>query len=67
MLNRERDVDSWSLFFCDMNQLRDLVTNSVRGLQEHQRIGHFKNCQEISRKNNLVKNLKKFRYDYIIS
>ncbi|OXA59478.1 probable tubulin polyglutamylase TTLL9 [Folsomia candida] len=62
ILSREVNSD-WSLFFCDMTQFRDAMINvtNYRPLLDYQRLGHFRNCQEISRKNNLVKNLKRFR------
>ncbi len=56
----DENKDDWDIFWCDMTQLRDLFQTG-KLLDDHQKIGHFRNCQELSRKNQLVKNLKKLR------
>ncbi|CAL8113076.1 unnamed protein product [Orchesella dallaii] len=61
----EENKEDWDIFWCDMTELRILFQNG-KLLEDHQRIGHFRNCQELSRKNQLVKNLKKLRIkDYL--
>lgn len=57
----DENKDDWDIFWCDMTQLRDLFQTG-KLLDDHQKIGHFRNCQELSRKNQLVKNLKKLRF-----
>jgi tubulin polyglutamylase TTLL9 len=56
----EDTPDEWDIFFCDLNQLRDIFTSNIP-LMDHQRVGHFRNCFEISRKNLMVKNLKRLK------
>lgn len=56
----DENKDDWDIFWCDMTQMRDLFQNG-KLLEEHQKLGHFRNCQELSRKNQLVKNLKKLK------
>jgi hypothetical protein len=44
-----------------MNQMRDFFTCPAHTIQDHQRLGHYRNGFEISRKNLMVKNLKRLK------
>jgi len=61
------DASDWNIFWCDMNQARELFSSYSKALQDHQRVGHFRNVQELSRKNMLVRNLQKFKYKLLRS
>ena len=56
----DENSDDWDIFFCDLNQLRDIFSSNIP-LVDNQRVGHFRNCFEISRKNLMVKNLKRLK------
>ena len=56
----DENSDDWDIFFCDLNQLRDIFASN-QPLLDNQRVGHFRNCFEISRKNLMVKNLKRLK------
>ncbi|XP_059153430.1 probable tubulin polyglutamylase TTLL9 [Physella acuta] len=49
----------WDLYWCDREWLHANYDNMF--LQEHQKILHFRNHYELTRKNLMVKNLKRFR------
>jgi len=62
----ENDQNDWDLFWCDMTQLKDVLDASkIIPLAEQQRLSHFKNEYELSRKSLLVKNLKKYKKNLI--
>ncbi|XP_072206059.1 probable tubulin polyglutamylase TTLL9 isoform X4 [Excalfactoria chinensis] len=54
-----RNEEEWDFFWCDVSWLRENFDHVY--LEEHVRICHFRNHYELSRKNYLVKNLKRFR------
>jgi tubulin polyglutamylase TTLL9 len=55
---RFREGD-WDFFWCDREWL---VTNyDTTFLQEHQKVLHFRNHYELTRKNLMVKNLRRMR------
>lgn len=54
-----RNEEEWDFLWCDVSWLRENFDHVY--LEEHVRICHFRNHYELSRKNYLVKNLKRFR------
>ncbi|XP_021272147.1 probable tubulin polyglutamylase TTLL9 isoform X3 [Numida meleagris] len=54
-----RNEEEWDFLWCDVSWLRDNFDHVY--LEEHVRVCHFRNHYELSRKNYLVKNLKRFR------
>ncbi|NXC46139.1 TTLL9 polyglutamylase, partial [Penelope pileata] len=54
-----RDEEEWDFFWCDVSWLRENFDHTY--MEDHVRICHFRNHYELSRKNYLVKNLKRFR------
>uniref|UniRef100_A0A803XPC8 Tubulin--tyrosine ligase-like protein 9 n=1 Tax=Meleagris gallopavo TaxID=9103 RepID=A0A803XPC8_MELGA len=54
-----RNEEEWDFLWCDVTWLRENFDHVY--LEEHVRICHFRNHYELSRKNYLVKNLKRFR------
>ncbi|XP_032304447.1 probable tubulin polyglutamylase TTLL9 isoform X2 [Coturnix japonica] len=54
-----RNEEEWDFFWCDVSCLREIFDHVY--LEEHVRICHFRNHYELSRKNYLVRNLKRFR------
>jgi hypothetical protein len=52
----------WDVYWCDLTQFREIFAVGSKPLNDFQRVGHFRNCQEMSRKNMLVRNLKRFKY-----
>ncbi|XP_046396296.1 probable tubulin polyglutamylase TTLL9 [Ischnura elegans] len=67
----DAEDDSWDLFWCDISHLKDILSypcmgsqnesTRKRALEPRQRIPHFRNHYELSRKNLLVRNLKRYR------
>ena len=53
--------NSWNVYWCDMGQMRELYYRLSKPLEENQRIGHFRNSYEVSRKNLMAKNLRRFK------
>ncbi|NXK51023.1 TTLL9 polyglutamylase, partial [Chauna torquata] len=51
--------EEWDFLWCDVSWLRENFDHTY--MEEHVRICHFRNHYELSRKNYLVKNLKRFR------
>ncbi|NXL82908.1 TTLL9 polyglutamylase, partial [Alectura lathami] len=51
--------EEWDFLWCDVTGLREHFDRAY--LEEHVRICHFRNHYELSRKNYLVRNLKRFR------
>ncbi|XP_064610571.1 probable tubulin polyglutamylase TTLL9 [Liolophura sinensis] len=49
----------WDFFWCDREWLKDNYDSTY--LQEHQKILHFRNHYELTRKNLMVKNLKRMK------
>ncbi|XP_032054460.1 probable tubulin polyglutamylase TTLL9 [Aythya fuligula] len=54
-----KDEEEWDFLWCDVSWLRENFDHTY--MEEHVRICHFRNHYELSRKNYLVKNLKRFR------
>ena len=54
----ETDGDDWDFFWADTGSIHDL--DHVH-LQEHQRLNHFRNHYELTRKDLLIKNLKRMK------
>ncbi|XP_071882427.1 probable tubulin polyglutamylase TTLL9 isoform X3 [Anas platyrhynchos] len=54
-----KDEEEWDFLWCDVSWLRENFDHAY--MEEHVRICHFRNHYELSRKNYLVKNLKRFR------
>ncbi|XP_069507107.1 probable tubulin polyglutamylase TTLL9 isoform X2 [Ambystoma mexicanum] len=54
-----KDEGEWDFYWCDVGWLRENFDRIY--LEEHVRICHFRNHYELTRKNLMVKNLKRFR------
>ncbi|KAM4692025.1 putative tubulin polyglutamylase TTLL9 [Rhinophrynus dorsalis] len=54
-----KDEGDWDFYWCDVGWLRENFDHIY--LDEHVRICHFRNHYELTRKNFMVKNLKRFR------
>ncbi|KAE8574253.1 hypothetical protein XENTR_v10003346 [Xenopus tropicalis] len=54
-----RDDGDWDFYWCDVGWLRENFDHIY--MEEHVRICHFRNHYELTRKNFMVKNLKRFR------
>ncbi|XP_068186547.1 probable tubulin polyglutamylase TTLL9 [Antennarius striatus] len=54
-----KDDREWDFCWCDLVGLRETFEQGY--MKEHMRINHFPNYYELSRKNHMVKNLKKYR------
>ncbi|XP_050999432.1 probable tubulin polyglutamylase TTLL9 [Acomys russatus] len=54
-----KDEGEWDFYWCDLSWLRENFDHTYMG--EHVRISHFRNNYELTRKNYMVKNLKRFR------
>ncbi|XP_037083266.1 LOW QUALITY PROTEIN: probable tubulin polyglutamylase TTLL9 [Pollicipes pollicipes] len=49
----------WDINWCDVSQLKEYYDHTF--LQDHQRICHFRNHYELSRKNMLMKNIRRLK------
>nr|CAD7460634.1 unnamed protein product [Timema tahoe] len=58
-LQVEGEDESWNLFWCEVTKLRTTLDN--KRLEGNQRVPHFRNHYELTRKNLLAKNLKRLR------
>nr|XP_020473570.1 probable tubulin polyglutamylase TTLL9 isoform X2 [Monopterus albus] len=54
-----RDDGEWDFNWCDVSWLRENFDHLY--MEEHVRINHFRNHYELTRKNLMVKNLKRYR------
>ncbi|XP_034551382.1 probable tubulin polyglutamylase TTLL9 [Notolabrus celidotus] len=54
-----KDDGEWDFNWCDVGWLRENFDHSY--MEEHVRINHFRNHYELTRKNLMVKNLKRYR------
>ncbi|XP_053782893.1 probable tubulin polyglutamylase TTLL9 isoform X2 [Desmodus rotundus] len=54
-----KDEGEWDFYWCDISWLRENFDHTY--MDEHVRISHFRNHYELTRKNYMVKNLKRFR------
>ncbi|XP_052581877.1 probable tubulin polyglutamylase TTLL9 isoform X4 [Peromyscus californicus insignis] len=54
-----KDEGEWDFYWCDVSWLRENFDHTY--MDEHVRISHFRNHYELTRKNYMVKNLKRFR------
>nr|XP_035154048.2 probable tubulin polyglutamylase TTLL9 isoform X6 [Callithrix jacchus] len=54
-----KDEGEWDFYWCDLSWLRENSDHTY--MDEHVRISHFRNHYELTRKNYMVKNLKRFR------
>ncbi|KAK9515483.1 hypothetical protein VZT92_026128 [Zoarces viviparus] len=54
-----KDEGEWDFTWCDVGWLKESFDNSY--MEEHVRVNHFRNYYELSRKNLMVKNLKRYR------
>ncbi|XP_077316585.1 putative tubulin polyglutamylase TTLL9 isoform X1 [Lithobates pipiens] len=54
-----KDDGEWDFYWCDVGWLRENFDHIY--MEEHVRICHFRNHYELTRKNYMVKNLKRFR------
>ncbi|KAJ8016579.1 hypothetical protein DPEC_G00008700 [Dallia pectoralis] len=54
-----KDGGEWDFNWCDVGWLRENFDHSY--MEEHVRISHFRNHYELTRKNLMVKNLKRYR------
>ncbi|XP_034027434.1 probable tubulin polyglutamylase TTLL9 [Thalassophryne amazonica] len=54
-----KDDGDWDFIWCDVAWLRENYTNSY--MEGHVRINHFPNHYELTRKDKMVKNLKRFQ------
>ncbi|XP_034446414.1 probable tubulin polyglutamylase TTLL9 isoform X4 [Hippoglossus hippoglossus] len=55
---KDSDAD-WDFNWCDVGWLRENFDHSY--MEEHVRVNHFRNHYELTRKNLMVKNLKRYR------
>lgn len=63
---RETEGDDWDFFFADVGWIHDNIPYASPGsagvrLQDHQRVNHFPNHVELTRKDLMAKNLKRAR------
>ena len=49
----------WDFYWCDVGWMREHFDHCY--LEEHQRVNHFRNHYELTRKNLMAKNLKKYK------
>eukprot|EP00658_Telonema_sp_P-2_P054625 TRINITY_DN43458_c0_g1_i1.p1 TRINITY_DN43458_c0_g1~~TRINITY_DN43458_c0_g1_i1.p1 ORF type:complete len:461 (-),score=93.54 TRINITY_DN43458_c0_g1_i1:114-1496(-) len=59
---KEADDDAWDFFWADVHWVRENLHTNVsasKRLDEHQRVNHFPNHYELTRKDMLTKNLKR--------
>ena len=54
-----KEGDEWDFFWCDVTWMREHFDHLY--LEEHQRVCHFRNHYELTRKNLMAKNLKRLR------
>nr|XP_028591420.1 probable tubulin polyglutamylase TTLL9 isoform X1 [Podarcis muralis] len=54
-----KDEGEWDFYWCDVRWLQENFDHTY--MDEHVRISHFRNHYELTRKNYIVKNLKRFR------
>uniref|UniRef100_A0A8C0IVI8 Tubulin--tyrosine ligase-like protein 9 n=1 Tax=Chelonoidis abingdonii TaxID=106734 RepID=A0A8C0IVI8_CHEAB len=54
-----KEEGEWDFYWCDISWLRENFDHTY--MDEHVRICHFRNHYELTRKNYIVKNLKRFR------
>lgn len=54
-----KDDSDWDLYWCDVSWMREHFDHCY--LEEHQRICHFRNHYELTRKNLMAKNLKRLK------
>ncbi|XP_077192171.1 putative tubulin polyglutamylase TTLL9 isoform X2 [Paroedura picta] len=54
-----KEEGEWDFYWCDMRWLQENFDHTY--MDEHVRISHFRNHYELTRKNYIVKNLKRFR------
>ncbi|XP_074825910.1 putative tubulin polyglutamylase TTLL9 isoform X4 [Natator depressus] len=54
-----KEEGEWDFYWCDVSWLRENFDHTY--MDEHVRICHFRNHYELTRKNYIVKNLKRFR------
>ncbi|KAG6938479.1 tubulin tyrosine ligase like 9 [Chelydra serpentina] len=54
-----KEEGEWDFYWCDVSWLRENFDHTY--MDEHVRICHFRNHYELTRKNCIVKNLKRFR------
>ncbi|KAI5744944.1 hypothetical protein M8J76_006834 [Diaphorina citri] len=52
------DDTNWDIFWCDLATTKLILESSMKN---HQKIAHYRNFYEISRKNYLARNLKRYR------
>ncbi len=57
-----KEGDDWDFYWCDVGWMKDHFDQCY--FEEHQRICHFRNHYEISRKNLMARNLKKLKRQY---
>lgn len=51
---------SWDLWWCDTSDLRQALDGALR-LRPQQKVSHFRNHCELTRKNYLYRNLKRYK------
>ncbi|XP_065828525.1 probable tubulin polyglutamylase TTLL9 isoform X2 [Oscarella lobularis] len=56
---QETKEDDWDFFWCDVGWIRESFDHFY--MEEHVRICHFRNHYELTRKNYMVKNLKRYK------
>ncbi|KAH0619313.1 hypothetical protein JD844_019300 [Phrynosoma platyrhinos] len=54
-----KEEGEWDFYWCDIRWLQENFDHTY--MDEHVRISHFRNHYELTRKNYIVKNLKRFR------
>ena len=54
-----KDESDWDFYWCDVSWMREHFDHCY--LEEHQRVCHFRNHYELSRKNLMAKNLKRLK------
>ncbi|GFR46693.1 hypothetical protein Agub_g8312, partial [Astrephomene gubernaculifera] len=55
------EADGWDLWWANVQNIKALFGDNLTRLQPHQRVNHFPNHYELTRKDLLVKNIKRYQ------
>ncbi|KXZ54003.1 hypothetical protein GPECTOR_5g114 [Gonium pectorale] len=58
------DADGWDLWWTNVQNVKLLFSDTVVRLQPHQRVNHFPNHYELTRKDLMVKNIKRYQKQF---
>ncbi|GIL69715.1 hypothetical protein Vretimale_10189 [Volvox reticuliferus] len=59
--SEEDDTDGWDLWWANVQNIKALFADVLTRLQPHQRVNHFPNHYELTRKDLMVKNIKRYQ------